>query len=89
MLFLIRNKRRKSIKKYFLFYKKRKKKCPKTSYRYFAMTDNLLKWSVAIGQARKEAFDIRHLYFNVHNVTKNKKTKEKTIQKNKEEPRWI
>lgn len=53
------------------------------------MTDNLLKWSVAIGQARKEAFDIRHLYFNVHNVTKNKKTKEKTIQKNKEEPRWI
>jgi hypothetical protein len=49
------------------------------------MTDNLLKWSVAIGQARKEAFDIRHLYFNIQCHKKQKKT----IQKNKEEPRWI
>ena len=42
------------------------------------MTDNLLKWSVAIGQARKEAFDIRHLY----TMSQKRKKLYKRIRKN-------
>ena len=45
------------------------------------MTDNLLKWSVAIGHALKEAFDIRHLYFNTQCHKKQKRKKKKLYKR--------